>query len=154
MNRRSLLEGVATAGASIALAAASGHVAAQSKGAPPTSSSRPPFVTTKDGIRLFVQDWGTGRPVILLSAWTFNSSVWGSYIAALNAAGFRCIAPDRRGHGRSDTPMSGYDLDTLTDDVAAVIEQRDFKDAVLLAHSMGTIEAVNYLATARIGSRN
>jgi non-heme chloroperoxidase len=120
VNRRSLLEGVAIAGAGITLAAASGHVAAQSKGAPPTSSSRPPFVTTKDGMRLFVQDWGTGRPVILLSAWTFNSSVWGSYIAALNAAGFRCIAPDRRGHGRSDTPMSGYDLDTLTDDVAAV----------------------------------
>jgi non-heme chloroperoxidase len=150
VNRRSLLEGVAIAGAGITLAAASGHVAAQSKGAPPTSSSRPPFVTTKDGMRLFVQDWGTGRPVILLSAWTFNSSVWGSYIAALNAAGFRCIAPDRRGHGRSDTPMSGYDLDTLTDDVAAVIEQRGLKDALLLAHSMGTIEAVNYLA--RYGS--
>ncbi|WP_349631085.1 alpha/beta fold hydrolase [Bradyrhizobium jicamae] len=93
-----------------------------------------------------MQDWGSGRPVVLLSAWTFDASFWGCHIAALNAEGFRCVAPDRRGHGRSDMPSTGYDLDTLTDDVAAVIEQRDLRDVALVGFSMGTAEAVNYLA--------
>jgi non-heme chloroperoxidase len=103
-------------------------------------------VTAKDGTALFVQDWGSGRPVLFLAAWTFNSSVWGNHIVALNAKDYRCIAPDRRGHGRSDIPAAGYDLDTLTDDVADVFEQRDLRDVTLVAHSMGSIEAVNYLA--------
>ncbi|AUC97340.1 alpha/beta hydrolase [Bradyrhizobium sp. SK17] len=109
-------------------------------------ASRPLFATARDGTSLFVQDWGTGKPVLLLAAWTFNSSVWGSQIVALNAKGYRCVAPDRRGHGRSDLPATGYDLDTLTNDVAAVIEQRDLRDLTVVAHSMGSIEAVNYLA--------
>ena len=109
-------------------------------------ASQPLNATASDGTKLFVQDWGSGKPVLLLAAWTFNSSVWGSQIVALNAKGFRCVAPDRRGHGRSDMPMTGYDLDTLTDDVAAVIEQHDLHDVTIVAHSMGSIEAVNYLA--------
>ena len=103
-------------------------------------------VAAKDRTKLFVQDWGSGQPLLFLAAWTFNSSVWGSYIAALNAKGFRCVAPDRRGHGRSDMPAAGYDLEALTGDVAAIIEQRDLRDVTLVAHSMGSIEAVNYLA--------
>jgi pimeloyl-ACP methyl ester carboxylesterase len=141
MNRRRFFEAAALAGVGAAMAAT---------GAVQASASRSPFVTAKDGTRLFVQDWGTGRPVVLLAAWTFNSSVWGSHIAALNAKGFRCIAPDRRGHGRSEVPMAGYDIDTLADDVASVIEQHDLSDIVLIAHSMGTSEAANYLA--RYGS--
>jgi pimeloyl-ACP methyl ester carboxylesterase len=112
--------------------------------------ARPPYVTARDGTRLFVQDWGSGRPVLLLSAWTFDASIWGSHIAALNAKGFRCVAPDRRGHGRSEMPSTGYDLDTLTDDLAAVMEARDLRDVTLVGFSMGTNEAVNYLA--RYGS--
>jgi pimeloyl-ACP methyl ester carboxylesterase len=111
---------------------------------------RSPYVTAKDGTKLFVQDWGNGKPVLLLTAWTFDASTWGSQIAALDAKGFRCVAPDRRGHGRSEMPSSGYDLDTLTDDVAAVIEARDLRDVTLVGFSMGTVEAVNYLA--RYGS--
>lgn len=109
-------------------------------------TSQPHYATASDGTKLFVQDWGSGRPVLLLAAWTFNSSIWGSQIVALNAKGCRCVAPDRRGHGRSDMPMTGYDLDTLTDDLAAVIEQHDLHDVTIVAHSMGSIEAVNYLA--------
>jgi pimeloyl-ACP methyl ester carboxylesterase len=109
-------------------------------------AAHPSRVTAKDGTSLFVQDWGSGRSVLFLAAWTFNSSAWGRHIVALNAKGYRCVAPDRRGHGRSDMPMTGYDLDTLTEDVAAVIEQRDLRDVTLVAHSMGSIEAVNYLA--------
>ena len=102
------------------------------------------FITTQDGTRLFVQDWGRGRPVVFLSAWTFHSNVWGGHIAALSAQGFRCIALDRRGHGRSDAPNCGYGLDGLANDVATVIEQLDLKDIILVAHSMGSVEAVRY----------
>jgi non-heme chloroperoxidase len=104
------------------------------------------FVVAQDGTKLFVQDWGRGRPVVFLSAWTFHSNVWEGHIAAMTAHEFRCIAPDRRGHGRSEAPNSGYDLDTLTDDVAAVIEALDLRDIVLVAHSMGSVEAVRYCA--------
>ena len=103
-------------------------------------------VTAKDGTRLFVQDWGSGCPVVFVAAWAFNSNVWGSHIAALTGLGFRCVAPDRRGHGRSDAPGTGYDLDTLTDDLAEVMEQLDLRQVVLVAHSMGSIEAVRYCA--------
>lgn len=151
MNRRTVLEATFLGGVGTALAAGS-PAGAQAAGA--GQEARATHVTAKDGTKLFVQDWGSGRPVLLLSAWTFNSSTWGSQIAALNARGFRCIAPDRRGHGRSDMPSTGYDLDTLADDVAAVIEQRDLRDVTLVGFSMGTTEALNYLArhgSARIG---
>jgi len=142
MNRRTVLEATLLG---TALAAASGASAPAAQQAP-----RSPYVTARDGTKLFVQDWGSGQPVVFLSAWTFNSSTWGSQIAALNDKGFRCVAPDRRGHGRSELPSTGYDLDTLTDDVAAVIEARDLRDVTLVGFSMGTVEAVNYLA--RYGS--
>ncbi|KJC59323.1 arylesterase [Bradyrhizobium sp. LTSPM299] len=140
MNRRTVLEATL---AGTALAAAS---VASAQPATAQQTGRPLYATAKDGTKLFVQDWGSGRPVLFLAAWTFNSSAWGSHIVALNAKGYRCVAPDRRGHGRSDMPATGYDLDTLTADVAAVIEQRDLRDVTLVAHSMGSIEAVNYLA--------
>lgn len=111
-----------------------------------TERLRTAFVHAKDGTKLYLQDWGSGQPIVFLAAWTFDSSVWGEHIVALTATGNRCIALDRRGHGHSDAPCGGYDLDTLADDVAAVFEQRDLKDAVLVAHSMGTIEAVRYLS--------
>ena len=106
-----------------------------------------PFATARDGTKLFVQDWGSGRPVVFLSAWTLQSNVWGGHMAALTARGFRCVAPDRRGHGRSELPGTGYDLDTLVDDLSRVMDQFDLRDAVLVAHSMGAFEAVRYCAT-------
>ncbi len=112
---------------------------------------RKPFVQAGDETNLYVQDWGSGRPIVFLSAWTFNSSVWGEYINALTDGGHRCVALDRRGHGRSEAPCSGYDVDTLADDVSAVFEQRDLSDAILVAHSMGSIEAVRYLARHGVG---
>jgi pimeloyl-ACP methyl ester carboxylesterase len=146
MNRRTILGAAAIGAVNPALTATMTAVA-QTNSAPPLAT-RPSssFVTAKDGASLFVQDWGRGRPVVLLSAWTFNSTIWGSHIASLSASGFRCVAPDRRGHGRSDAPSAGYDMDTLADDLAAVLDQKDLRDAILVAHSMGSIEAVNYLA--------
>lgn len=144
MNRRTVLEATLLGTAFAAASGGSAPVAAAQR------IVRSPYVTAKDGTKLFVQDWGSGPPVLLLSAWTFDASSWGSQIAALDAKGFRCVAPDRRGHGRSEIPSSGYDLETLTDDVAAVIEARDLRDVTLVGFSMGTAEAVNYLA--RYGS--
>lgn len=144
MNRRTVLEATLLGTAFAAASVGSAPVAAAQQ------TVRSPYVTAKDGTKLFVQDWGNGKPVLLLTAWTFDASTWGSQIAALDAKGFRCVAPDRRGHGRSEMPSSGYDLDTLTDDVAAVIEARDLRDVTLVGFSMGTVEAVNYLA--RYGS--
>lgn len=143
MNRRQILHG--TAAAILAATTASSSTTAQGTNTMSTHATRKPFVQAKDGTNLYVQDWGNGRPIVLLAAWTFNSAAWGEHIAALTAAGNRCVAPDRRGHGRSDAPCGGYDMDTLADDVAAVFEQRDLEDAVLIAHSMGSIEAVRYL---------
>ncbi|WP_234683884.1 alpha/beta fold hydrolase [Bradyrhizobium monzae] len=142
MNRRTVLEATLL-GTAFGASGGTAPVAA-------AEHARSPYVTARDGTKLFVQDWGSGHPVLLLSAWTFDASSWGSQIAALDAKGFRCIAPDRRGHGRSEMPSSGYDLDTLTDDVAAVIEARDLRDITLVGFSMGTAEAVNYLG--RYGS--
>jgi non-heme chloroperoxidase len=113
--------------------------------------NRKPFVQSRDETNLYVQDWGSGRPIVFLSAWTFDSTTWGEYINALIARGHRCVAPDRRGHGRSDAPCHGYDLDTLADDVGAVFEQRDLHDAILVGYSMGSIEAARYLARQGAG---
>jgi pimeloyl-ACP methyl ester carboxylesterase len=123
-------------------------ILAQSGSHPARKATNPkPFVLADDGTRLFVQDWGSGRPIVFLSAWTFHSDVWGSYIAALNGHGFRCIVPDRRGHGRSDAPSTGYDLDTLVDDVSKIMDQLDLRDVVMVAHSMGSFEAARYCGT-------
>jgi non-heme chloroperoxidase len=148
MNRRQILH--CTAAAALAATAASPPATGATRA---RQATRKPLVQAEDGTNLYVQDWGTGRPIVLLAAWTFNSAAWGEHIAALTAAGNRCVALDRRGHGRSDAPCGGYDVDTLANDVAAVFEQRDLKDAILIAHSMGTIEGVRYLArhgTARV----
>ena len=123
-------------------------ILAQSDSTPTRTIASPkPYVAAADGTRLFVQDWGSGRPLIFLSAWTFQSNVWGSHIAALTAHGFRCVVPDRRGHGRSDAPNIGYDLHTLVDDLSRIMDELDLRDAVLVAHSMGSFEAARYCAT-------
>ncbi len=103
------------------------------------------WATARDGTRLFVSDRGAGPAILLLSAWTLRSDVWGFHQAALVEAGYRVVAPDRRGHGRSDEPGRGYDLDTLADDVAAIVAALDLRDVTLVAHSIGAAEAVRYL---------
>ncbi|HLJ91424.1 MAG TPA: alpha/beta hydrolase [Candidatus Angelobacter sp.] len=144
MNRRQAIQVAAlgTFAAAVARSSSMGLEAKKTSGL----GHRPQRITTKDGVDLFVQDWGSGQPIVFLSAWAFNSNVWGSHMAAFTEHGYRCVAPDRRGHGRSDVPNHGYDADTLADDVAAVIEQKDLRDVVLVAHSMGSIEAVRYCA--------
>lgn len=103
-------------------------------------------VTTTDNTKLYVKDWGVGRPVILLHGWPLSSDSWDDQAMAIADAGYRAIAYDRRGFGRSSQPWSGYDYDTLADDLAAVIEQTGAQDAVLAGFSMGGGEVARYMS--------
>lgn len=105
-----------------------------------------PFVKAKDGTELYVKDWGTGRPVVLIHGWPLNCDTWDDAALALATAGFRAIAYDRRGFGRSSQPWQGYDYDTLADDLACVIDACQVKDATLIGFSMGGGEVARYLS--------
>ena len=106
-----------------------------------------PYVKTRDGTDLYVKDWGQGRPVILLHGWPLSSDMWDPQMMALADAGFRAIAYDRRGFGRSAQPWSGYDYDTLADDLADVMAAADVEsDATLVGFSMGGGEVARYMS--------
>ena len=103
------------------------------------------FITTNDGAQLYWSEWGAGAPVLFLSSLGCASRMWDYQMAALADEGFRCIGFDRRGHGHSDQPASGYDFDTFADDVATLVDDLDLKGLTLIAHSMAGGEAVRYL---------
>jgi len=102
--------------------------------------------TTTDGTTLFYRDWGHGQPIVFLASWALDSRAWARHMLHFNALGYRCIALDRRGHGRSDDPGRGYQLDRLADDVAELLEHLDLRQATLVTHSMASGEAARYLA--------
>ncbi|MEM5366595.1 alpha/beta hydrolase [Paraburkholderia azotifigens] len=104
-------------------------------------------VTTSDGTQLYYKDWGTGQPVILVSGWLVNADMWEYQAHFLASNGFRVIAYDRRGFGRSAQPWSGYDYDTLASDLSDLIEHLDLTDAVLVGYSMGGGEVARYIGT-------
>jgi non-heme chloroperoxidase len=102
-------------------------------------------VQTDDGVSLFYRDWGEGEPVVFCAAWALSSIAWQYQMISVADSGRRAVAYDRRGHGRSDDPGGGYDYDSLADDLASVLEHLDLRDVTLVAHSMGSGEAVRYL---------
>lgn len=104
-----------------------------------------PFVEIEDGLRLFVRDWGAGKPVVLLAGWAMDSRVWGETMVSLNAKGLRTIAYDRRGHGRSTDPGTA-DYDSLAADLAAILDALDLSDVTLVCHSGAAGEAIRYLS--------
>jgi pimeloyl-ACP methyl ester carboxylesterase len=105
------------------------------------------FITTRDGTNLYVKDWGAGRPVVLIHGWPLNADSWDAQALALAEAGFRAIAYDRRGFGRSDQPWSGYDYDTLADDLADVLQGTGAtSDVTLVGFSMGGGEVARYMS--------
>ena len=109
-----------------------------------------PYIKTRDGTSLFVKDWGQGRPVILIHGWPLSADSWDPQAMALAEAGYRVIAYDRRGFGRSDQPWSGYDYDTLSDDLADVMAETGVTDdAALVGFSMGGGEVARYLSRHR-----
>lgn len=105
-----------------------------------------PFIETGDRTRLFYKDWGAGEPVVFVPGWCLSADMWEYQMVPLAEAGLRCVAYDVRGCGRSDQPGHGYDLDTLADDLAAVIEGLDLSGATLVGHSAGSAQIVRYLS--------
>jgi len=142
MHRRSLWKVVAAS-------AVAGLVPSGPANASPPNQRRAPanhFIQARDGTNLFYRDWGAGPPLLFVAPWALNSDWWEYQMAALSDHSLRCVAYDRRGHGRSEEPGRGYDFDTLADDLAEVIEQLDLRNLILVGHSMGCAEVVRYLS--------
>jgi non-heme chloroperoxidase len=110
-----------------------------------------PTITTQDGTHIYYKDWGTGQPVVFSHGWPLCSDAWEDQMVFLGAHGFRCIAHDRRGHGRSSQPWNGNEMDTYADDLSELVEALDLKNAVHIGHSTGGGEVVRYIA--RHGSK-
>src|SRR4030081_2501276 len=102
-------------------------------------------ITTQDGTEIFYKDWGAGHPVVFSPGWPLNADAWDDQLVVVASNGYRAIAHDRRGHGRSSQPWDGNDMDTYADDLAEVIEERDLQEAVLVGHSTGGGEVTRYI---------
>ncbi len=102
-------------------------------------------ITTKDGTQIYYKDWGAGHPVVFSHGWPLSADAWESQMFFLASHGYRCIAHDRRGHGRSSQPWTGNDMDTYADDLAELFDALDLKDAVMIGHSTGGGEVARFI---------
>ena len=102
-------------------------------------------IKTKEGTEIYYKDWGTGQPVVFSHGWPLNADIWDDQLFLLASHGYRAIAHDRRGHGRSSQPWSGNDMDTYADDLAALVEALDLRNAVHVGHSTGGGEVARYI---------
>jgi non-heme chloroperoxidase len=143
MDRRDILRStVGVVGSAFVSATPSEAFQARPSG---VSRSRGPYIETRDSQQLFYKDWGAGAPVVFLGAWALPSDMWDYQMVPLSEQGLRCVAYDRRGHGRSSHAGTGYDFDTLADDLAAVLETLDLRQVTLVGMSMAGGEMVRYL---------
>ena len=104
------------------------------------------FVTTGDGTEIFYKDWGSGQPIVFHHGWPLSSDDWDAQMMFFVLRGYRVVAHDRRGHGRSTQTSHGHDMDTYAADAAAVVEHLDLHDAVHVGHSTGGGEVARYVA--------
>jgi non-heme chloroperoxidase len=102
-------------------------------------------ITTKDGAQIYYKDWGTGDPVVFSHGWPLSADAWEAQMFFLGSNGYRCIAHDRRGHGRSSQPWNGNDMDTYADDLAQLFEALDLRGATMIGHSTGGGEVARYI---------
>src|SRR5690606_36859530 len=110
-------------------------------------------ITTTDGTEIYYKDWGDGPAVVLSHGWPLHADAWDGQLLFLAQHGYRAIAHDRRGHGRSSQPSEGHDMDTYADDLAALIDSLDLRDVTLVGHSTGGGEVTRYIGrhgTARV----
>jgi non-heme chloroperoxidase len=105
-----------------------------------------PTIKTSDNTKLYCKDWGSGQPVVFSHGWPLDADAWEDQMYFLASHGYRCVAHDRRAHGRSSQPWSGQDMDTYADDLAAVVEALDLRDAIHVGHSTGGGEVARYIA--------
>jgi non-heme chloroperoxidase len=145
MNRRIMMKSAASTAVGAGLLAAGAAEAASAPSAAAESLGRGGFAETPDGTRLAYTDCGAGKPVVFIHAWALPSPMWDYQIAPLSEQGLRCIAYDRRGHGRSSQPNHGYDCDSLADDLSTLLTELDLQDVTLVSHSFGSAEVVRYL---------
>jgi non-heme chloroperoxidase len=102
-------------------------------------------ITTRDGTQIFYKDWGSGQPVVFSHGWPLNADAFEDQMIYLASRGYRCIAHDRRGHGRSDQPWNGNDMDTYADDLGTLFDKLDLKRAVMVGHSTGGGEVARFI---------
>jgi non-heme chloroperoxidase len=110
-------------------------------------------LTTKDGTQIYYRDWGTGQPIVFSHGWPLSGDAFEDQMFFLASQGYRCIAHDRRGHGRSSQPWNGNDMDTYADDLAQLVQKLDLKNAIHVGHSTGGGEVARYIgrhATTRV----
>src|SRR5688572_25121558 len=123
------------------------HMTAVTIGTAVTGST----VTVKDGTEIYFKDWGEGQPIVFSHGWPLTADAWEDQMVFFAARGYRCIAHDRRGHGRSSQPWGGNEMDTYADDLAQLVAALDLKDAIHVGHSTGGGEVTRYIG--RHGSK-
>ena len=122
---------------------------------PGSGNTRSTYVGTRDGTQIYFKDWGTGQPIVFSHGWPLTADAWDDQMVFFASRGFRCIAHDRRGHGRSSQPWDGNEMDTYADDLATLVAALDLKDAIHVGHSTGGGEVARYIGrhgTARVAA--